>query len=361
MSSVDFLPYSTVHPRVSGMAEQIRAVAQVAARDNSCPACRDAARAPPPEAAALVRAGRTQDDRARQPRCGRAPRAVSQLSAPLFMGAEWPRWLLARKAPFGLRMGGKTEAQMQDTLRRYLMNVSQPLRCRYRTCAVVGSAGRLRDGRLGAAIDAHDAVIRINAAPTSGFETAVGRRTTWRVHNSEKPWFMASLNTPELHLVVCHTAWIGACQHQAFSGLWSTNVSIINPVFYSQLWGVLRRPLGKQVPSTGLLAIALALGVCDRVRIFGFSQRGDSTVCAHHYWDCPRWSRDYNYLDPKHPFHDWSGEAELRERWLRAGVVEDGAAWAASPPESEVFDREVSRTVREAQAAPNSMFDMSTP
>ena len=266
-------PFRDVRPLGPGMLQQIGAMAKLAARDNSCPACRDAARASPPPAAVLVRAGRTIDDRIRQPRCGRTPRAVKALNAPLFMGAEWPRRLLASKAPFGLRMGGKTEKQMHDTLRLYLRNISQPLRCHYRTCAVVGSAGRLRDSRLGAAIDAHDAIIRINAAPTRGFETAVGQRTTWRVHNSEKPWFMASLNTPELQVVVCHTAWIGACQHQAFSGLWSANASIINPVLYSQLWGLLKRPKGKQAPSTGLLAIALALGVCDRVRLFGFGRQ----------------------------------------------------------------------------------------
>ena len=211
-----------------------------------------------------------------------------------------------------------------DVPRRYLRNTSQPLKCHYKTCAVVGSAGRLRTEQAGAAIDAHEAVIRINAAPVAGFEASVGSRTTWRVHNTEKPWFMASLGPAELQLVVCHTAWIGACQHQAFSGVYSENASIINPVLYSQLWGILGRPKGKQSPSTGLLAIAIALGVCDKVSLFGFSRQGDPTVCAHHYWDCPKWSRDYQYLDPKHQFHDWLGEARLRAQWLEQGLVIDG-------------------------------------
>ena len=68
----------------------------------------------------------------------------------------------------------------------------------------MGSAGKLRGGGLGAAIDAHEMVVRLNAAPTAGFEEHVGGRTTWRVHNSEKPYFMASLNHRELQLVVCH-------------------------------------------------------------------------------------------------------------------------------------------------------------
>ena len=36
----------------------------------------------------------------------------------------------------------------------------------------------------------------------------------------------------------------------------------VNPVFYSELWTLLGRPKDKQAPSTGLLAITLALGVC---------------------------------------------------------------------------------------------------
>lgn len=101
---------------------------------------------------------------------------------------------------------------------------------------------------------------------------------------------------------------------------------LANPTLYSQLWSLLGRPRGKQTPSTGLLAIALALGVCDHVSLYGFTRlHAPSGECAHHYWDCPAWTRQHEYIDPKHPFHDWSGEAALRERWLQRGLVVDGA------------------------------------
>lgn len=46
----------------------------------------------------------------------------------------------------------------------------------FRSCAVVGSSGILASYEQGAAIDAHEAVVRFNNAPTVGFQKSVGRR-----------------------------------------------------------------------------------------------------------------------------------------------------------------------------------------
>lgn len=54
----------------------------------------------------------------------------------------------------------------------------------WRSCAVVGSSGVLLHARLGDEIDAHDAVLRLNAAPTAQYARHVGRRTTVRLVNS---------------------------------------------------------------------------------------------------------------------------------------------------------------------------------
>jgi beta-galactoside alpha-2,6-sialyltransferase (sialyltransferase 1) len=88
----------------------------------------------------------------------------------------------------------------------------------YRSCAVIASAGSLVDSQLGNFIgnssfkrlscrsvtaynfflDSHDAVVRFNHAPTVGFESDVGSKTTIRIVNSQvisKPEF-DFLNNP---------------------------------------------------------------------------------------------------------------------------------------------------------------------
>ncbi|XP_030610101.1 alpha-N-acetylgalactosaminide alpha-2,6-sialyltransferase 2-like [Archocentrus centrarchus] len=51
-------------------------------------------------------------------------------------------------------------------------------------CAVVGTAGILNGSKMGAEIDAHDYVFRMNAAVTEGFEEDVGNRTSVYVHTA---------------------------------------------------------------------------------------------------------------------------------------------------------------------------------
>ena len=60
---------------------------------------------------------------------------------------------------------------------------------KYDRCAVVGNSANLLHYRNGANVDAHDMVIRLNDAPTMGFEEFVGSKTTFRLVTVDKAWF----------------------------------------------------------------------------------------------------------------------------------------------------------------------------
>eukprot|EP00854_Cymbomonas_tetramitiformis_P000651 gene651-1083_t len=52
------------------------------------------------------------------------------------------------------------------------------------SCAVVGNSGILKMTQYGAEIDAHDVVVRLNQAPTRGYEKHVGQKTNIRLLNA---------------------------------------------------------------------------------------------------------------------------------------------------------------------------------
>lgn len=63
-----------------------------------------------------------------------------------------------------------------------LLPLPQPLvRESCRSCAVVSSSGQMLGSGLGARIDGAECVLRMNQAPTVGFEADVGQRSTLRV------------------------------------------------------------------------------------------------------------------------------------------------------------------------------------
>ena len=60
---------------------------------------------------------------------------------------------------------------------------TEDVRWRHKTCAVVSNSGEVLRRKLGAEIDEHDAVFRINYPPTENFEEYVGSKTTVELVN----------------------------------------------------------------------------------------------------------------------------------------------------------------------------------
>ncbi|GER36565.1 Beta-galactoside alpha-2,6-sialyltransferase [Striga asiatica] len=178
----------------------------------------------------------------------------------------------------------------------------------YKSCAVVGNSGILLKSEYGKKIDSHEAVIRLNNARTRKFEANVGSKTN-----------ISFVNSNILHLCArregcfCHPYGdnvpivMYVCQPAHFLDYLVCNPShkapliITDPQFdvlcarivkYYSLKRFVEKT-GKDVGewssaheganfhySSGMQAIMLALGICERVSIFGF---GKSEFVRHHY------------------------------------------------------------------------------
>ncbi|XP_021278207.1 beta-1,6-galactosyltransferase GALT29A isoform X2 [Herrania umbratica] len=178
----------------------------------------------------------------------------------------------------------------------------------YKSCAVVGNSGILLSSDHGALIDGHEVVIRLNNARTERFEKNVGSKTS-----------ISFVNSNILHLCArregcfCHPYGgnvpmvMYICQPVHFMDYLMCNSSHKAPLLITdprfdmlcsrivKYYSVKRfveetgKPLGEWGSthggsmfhySSGMQAVMLALGICDKVSIFGF---GKSTSAKHHY------------------------------------------------------------------------------
>jgi beta-galactoside alpha-2,3-sialyltransferase (sialyltransferase 4A) len=145
---------------------------------------------------------------------------------------------------------------------------------RRRICAVVGASRNLLGSGYGDLIDAHDIVFRVNRAPTDGFRSDVGERTTHHVMwpRDLEEWQYDRdaylLMTP----ITANTKDVfDRILYQVDEALqWDPQrVRIIHPEFvmyvhqnWTEGW--------MTYPSTGFITLMIALNVCDEVNVFGF-------------------------------------------------------------------------------------------
>jgi len=195
---------------------------------------------------------------------------------------------------------------------------------RYASCAIVGNSGMLLNKELGREIDAHDLVYRFNQAPTRGYETHVGARTTHESLNGywvkalmdERRGFRWNWRSRDTALVLFEMF-----EPSAFG--WKTKAQIIekdhwwrqtyvrlrkmypdrkiiplNPHFVS--WSYLtyrelrrrmqRKHLGRypgEKPMSGIYAFLFLLQVCDEMDMYGFQpwREDEKDQARYHYFD----------------------------------------------------------------------------
>ncbi|XP_054462578.1 CMP-N-acetylneuraminate-beta-galactosamide-alpha-2,3-sialyltransferase 1-like [Anoplopoma fimbria] len=173
-------------------------------------------------------------------------------------------------------------------------DVKPPSSDHCRTCAVVGNSGNLKNSHHGPLIDSQDIVMRMNRGRTKGYEADVGTRTTHHVMYPESAVDLD--NTTRLVLFsfkIMDLEWVIKAFSTGFSGSSYVPIKskirankdlvmVLNPAFMRYVHDVWLQKKGRY-PSTGFMALVLALHICDEVHVFGFG--ADSDGNWSHYWE----------------------------------------------------------------------------
>ncbi|XP_014033226.1 CMP-N-acetylneuraminate-beta-galactosamide-alpha-2,3-sialyltransferase 1 [Salmo salar] len=203
---------------------------------------------------------------------------------------RWWQWLQAEQEP--ANFSEVVEKLFQVIPDADLYMDAGPERCR--TCAVVGNSGNLKGSHYGALIDSSDVIIRMNMAPTSGYEEDVGSRTTHHVMYPESAIDLD--NTTSLLLIPFKTLdlqWItsalttGSIKHtyipvQSRIKANKNRVLIYSPTFFKYVYDAWLESHGRY-PSTGFLSLLFSIHICDKVSVYGFG--ADQYGNWHHYWE----------------------------------------------------------------------------
>ncbi|VTJ57366.1 Hypothetical predicted protein [Marmota monax] len=163
-----------------------------------------------------------------------------------------------------------------------------------RRCAVVGNSGNLKESSYGPEIDSHDFVLRMNKAPTAGFEADVGSKTThhlvypesFRELGENVSMVLVPFKITDLQWVVSATT-TGTISHTYVPvpskiGVKQDKILIYHPAFIKYVFDSWLQGHGRY-PSTGILSVIFSMHICDEVDLYGFG--ADSKGNWHHYWE----------------------------------------------------------------------------
>jgi len=245
-------------------------------------------------------------------------------------------WWASRVDPRGLNQDAATRMFSRISGRSPVFSIPR----RRQICAVVGASRNLLGSRYGNLIDAHNVVFRVNRAPTADFHRDVGEKTThhitWptdfgkgmadrRAYLLLNPMTVATENLFD---------WIVSLVEDSLR--WDPGrVRIIHPEFVKYIYEDWMDERG-QFPSTGFIALMIAVHVCDDVDVFGFGADADG-----------RWDRYYED-DPAVPtgLHPAEFEGEFRREMEDKGILK---VFLGNRSESgvEFFDFELDESERE--------------
>ncbi|XP_045929902.1 CMP-N-acetylneuraminate-beta-galactosamide-alpha-2,3-sialyltransferase 4 isoform X2 [Micropterus dolomieu] len=210
-----------------------------------------------------------------------------------------------------------------------------------RTCVVIGNGFAIKNSSLGSIINKYDVVIRLNDAPVRGYEEDVGNKTTMRFFYPESASYNPGLhNEPGTLMVLVpfklqDLRWLKEIlynEKRVRKGFWKpppqiwlgdvSKIRVLDPHFLQQtadrLLQIPLYPKSKQPvhPTTGILAVFVALNYCDVVHIAGFGYpTSNSQKQPIHYYG-------YDTIKSmKNSYHDIKHEAEALRRLEDSGAI----------------------------------------
>ncbi|XP_015225826.1 PREDICTED: alpha-N-acetylgalactosaminide alpha-2,6-sialyltransferase 5-like [Cyprinodon variegatus] len=187
----------------------------------------------------------------------------------------------------------------------------KPLRMHCSTCALVTSSGHLTDSNRGKEIDRSECVIRMNDAPCAGHHLDVGRRTSLRVvaHSSLQ---RVLRRRQELLNGSQETIFIfwgpSSCMRRDGRGHVYNNLRLLKHLLpklkvytisrtkmlkfdelFNKETGIDRKRSNSWL-STGWFTMAIALELCDRIKVFGmvppdFCRSSSHPMVPYHYYE----------------------------------------------------------------------------
>uniref|UniRef100_A0A3B3BHP4 ST3 beta-galactoside alpha-2,3-sialyltransferase 4 n=1 Tax=Oryzias melastigma TaxID=30732 RepID=A0A3B3BHP4_ORYME len=202
------------------------------------------------------------------------------------------------------------------------------LKCKM--CVVVGNSFAIKKTSLGSAINKYDVVIRLNNAPVPGYEEDVGNKTTMRIFYPESAISNPRLHNDEDTLMVMvpfkphDLRWLKEMlydEKRDRRGFWKpppliwlvnrSNVRVLDPHFMHQT--VKQMPFQ---PTTGFLAVFVALNYCDVVHIagFGYPPKSDQQQPIHYF-------ENNTMKAMKSSPHDINHEAQALKRLEEVGAL----------------------------------------
>uniref|UniRef100_A0A8C8A9K6 Alpha-2,6-sialyltransferase n=1 Tax=Oryzias sinensis TaxID=183150 RepID=A0A8C8A9K6_9TELE len=173
----------------------------------------------------------------------------------------------------------------------------KPLRMHCKTCSLVTSSGQLTGHRRGGEIDQSDCVIRMNDAPTRGFQQDVGQRTDVRVvaHSSLQRVLQSRqqlLNGSQV-LVFWGPS---SCMRRDGRGQIYNTLRLMNQLLpklrlfsFKEETGIDRKTSNSWL-SPGWFTMAIALELCDMINVYGmvppdFCRSSSHLTVPYHYYE----------------------------------------------------------------------------